>query len=188
MEHDEEIVPEPESLAGDESGAETGEAALKKLRERVKQALAEKQEYLDLSQRLRADYLNLQKTSAAEKTETAKYAEEGLLYELLDLADSFELALGNEKALKAVPENWRRGVEYIYSKLEGIFKNHELEPLAPAVGAPFDPETAQAIEQVATAQAKEDHTVTSLVQKGYKLRGRVIRPAKVKVAVYQESK
>ncbi len=179
-EHDEEIVPEDEN--------EMGEAAIKKLRERVKRALEEKQEYLDLSQRLKADYLNLKKETEREKGEIKSWATANVLLELLGVADSFEMALGNKESLKQVPENWLKGVEYIYQKLQSVFRDHKLEEFKPKPGDTFNPETEQAVEQVATDEEDKDNTVTTVIQAGYKLHGKVVRPAQVKVASWQLEK
>src|SRR3989344_3736977 len=96
--------------------------ALKKLREKLKVSQSERQEYLEISQRLKADYVNLKRDEAKLREVSVKYAQEDLLLELIELADSFELAMANRETWEAVPENWRRGIEHIYGKLAAIFK------------------------------------------------------------------
>ena len=184
-EKDEEIVPEPSSeLEAGEEG-DMGEAAIKKLRERIKRLTEEKQEYLDLSQRLKADYLNLKKEGETEKAKIREWANADLLLELLNVADSFSLALGNQEALKAVPENWRQGVEYIYQKLQTVFRDHGLLEFKPQIGDLFNPESEQAVEKVVTGEETEDGKVVAVVQSGYRLHDKVVRPAQVKVASWQ---
>ena len=184
-EKDAEFVPEPsaELEAGEDS--DTGEVAIKKLRERVKRAVEEKQEYLNLSQRLKADYLNLKKEGEAEKARIREWANADLLLELLNVADSFDLALGNKEALKAVPENWRQGVEYIYQKLQTVFRDHGLLEFKPQTGDLFNPESEQAVDKVVTDKENEDGKIMGIVQSGYRLHEKVVRPAQVKVASWQ---
>lgn len=172
--HEEDVTFESE----DET--ENSAAAIKKLREKLKLCQAERQEYLETSQRLRADYVNYKRDVEKEKEELAKFAKSGLLTELMDLADSFELAFSNKPAWESVNENWRRGIEYIYSKLITIFEQNGMEEINP-LGQPFDPVEHHSIAVIDAATAADDNKVLEVVQKGYKLHGRVIRPAKVKV-------
>ena len=126
-----EIVPEedlPENIL----------PKLKKLHSELKQCQLEKQDYLALSQRLKADYLNLEKATEARRGEIIQFANQALLLDLLDLADSFELAFVNQAAWGAVAENWRQGVEYIYTKLMKILEENSLTVINP-LGEPFDP-------------------------------------------------
>ncbi len=154
--------------------------SLKKLREKLRACQTERQEYLDTSQRLRADYLNLKREAEKEKEELARFAKGGLLIELLDLADSFELAFGNREVWESVNENWRRGIEYIYSKLVTIFEQNGLTEINP-LGQDFNPAEHHALATIDVAGASEDNKVLAVIQKGYRLHGRVIRPAKVKL-------
>ena len=101
------------------------------------------------------------------------------------MADSFSLALGNQEALKAVPENWRQGVEYIYQKLQTVFRDHGLLEFKPQIGDLFNPESEQAVEKVVTGEETEDGKVVTIVQSGYRLHDKVVRPAQVKVASWQ---
>jgi molecular chaperone GrpE len=168
-----------------ETAAENNPAlALKKLREKLKACQAEKQEYLEASQRLKADYVNLRKDTEKEKGEMARYAKAALLEEFLELADTFELAFGHREAWAKVDENWRRGVEYIYQKLVDIFRQNGLEPLEP-VGEEFNPAEQHSVGLVPAERPEDDNRVLEVTQKGYKLNGRVIRPAKVKVGHQQ---
>lgn len=174
-EEKEEIVPED-----GEGAAETAEDKLKKLREELKQCQSEKQDYLAMSQRLKADYLNLRRESETNRAEIIKFANESLLQQLIELADSFELAFANPKTWEAVDENWRRGVEYIYTKLLNILTQHGLTEIS-ALHENFDPLRHHALELVQTDKPEEVNRVIKVVQKGYKLHHKIIRPAQVKV-------
>lgn len=153
--------------------------ALKKLREKLKQCQVEKQEYLETSQRLKADHINYKREQELGRQEVVKYAKADLLTQFLDLADSFELAMSNKATWEAVPVNWRQGIEYIYAKLQDIFRQNELEVIA-ETGIQFDPQIHEAVESVKVD--KDDNIVLDIVRKGYRLNGQVIRPAKVRVS------
>ena len=97
------------------------------------------------------------------------------------------MAFSNKEAWEAAPANWRKGIEYIYAQLLSAVERHGIKQINP-LGMPFDPREHDSIGTVGlpaasdTAQAggKED-TVAEVVQKGYSLHGKVLRPAKVKV-------
>ncbi|MEK7208853.1 MAG: nucleotide exchange factor GrpE [Patescibacteria group bacterium] len=172
---DAEIVPED-----GEGATETAEAKLKKLREELKQCQTEKQDYLAMSQRLKADYLNLQRETATARDELVKFATEPLLRQILELADSFELAFSNHAAWQTVDANWRTGVEYIYAKLQNIMEQAGLKEI-PAQGELFDPLKHHALELVEAKNQTKINRVVEVVQKGYTLYAKIIRPAQVRV-------
>lgn len=180
-ENKEEAEEKEEIVLEDGEGAtETTEGKLKKLREELRQCQSDKQEYLAMSQRLKADYLNLRREAEMSRGEIVKFANEGLLRELIDLADSFELAFANREQWEAVDENWRRGVEYIYTKLLNILTQSGLTEIS-ALHENFDPVRHHALELVETDKPKEVNCVIKVVQKGYSLHNKIIRPAQVKV-------
>lgn len=170
---------EVEEIVSDEVDRQPAEK-LKDLREKLKVCQQERLEYLDNAQRLKADYINLRKQVEAEKAAIIKFANEDLLLELLELADNFELAFQNKAAWEAVPESWRKGVEYIYSKLTNLFRKFNLEELNP-LGEHFDPLKHHSIMSVDTQKKEEENIVLEVVQRGYILDGKLIRPAQVKV-------
>lgn len=171
----EEIVPED-----GEGAVETAEAKLRKLRDELKQCQVEKQDYLAMSQRLKADYLNLRREVELAKIETIKFSTEPLLRQLLELADSFELAFANRAAWQAVDANWRTGVEYIYAKLQGILEQYGLVEIS-AQGELFNPLKHHALELVETTDPASVNRIVEVVQKGYTLHDKIVRPAQVKV-------
>jgi molecular chaperone GrpE len=178
--HQEDVVFEDANEEGEALSEVNPQAALKKLREKLKVSQAERQEYLEMSQRLKADYVNLKRDEAKLREENRKYAKHDLLLELLDVADSFDMAMANKEAWEAVPANWRKGVEYIYSKLLTILKQHDLTEINP-LGQEFNPAEHHSVATIDTTESDDDNMVLNVVQKGYKLHDRVIRPAKVKV-------
>lgn len=184
---DEDIVIEEASEDGDSEEASNPAAALKKLREKLKVCQTERQEFLETSQRLKADYVNLRRDEEKRRVEMSQYAKANMLVELLDLADTFDMAFANKEAWESVNENWRKGVEYIHAKLLGIFEQNGLVLIDP-LGAEFNPAEHHAVGFVPIDPTSPDgfrgtmdNKVLEVVQKGYKLNDRVLRPAKVKV-------
>ncbi len=90
------------------------------------------------------------------------------------------MAFANREAWEKVDPNWRKGVEYIYSQMNSIFEEYGVKEIGKE-GEAFDPNIHQSIDMVATDQKESDHHVAEVVQKGYKLGDRVIRPARVNV-------
>lgn len=155
---------------------------LKKLRSELKLAKEESQKNLDGWQRARADYANLQKTSSDQMKELRGYVLEGFVEELLPSLDAFEMAMRNKETWEAVNENWRKGIEYIYSQLKAILTNNGISEVG-MVGEKFNPDFHQALEEVETSDENSDHTVAEVIQKGYKGSKGVIRPAQVKIFI-----
>ncbi len=153
---------------------------LKKLNDKIKSLEGEKMENLLGWQRAKADYSNLKINTEKEKAELGGMIKGGIIMDLLPLADSFEIAMANKAVWEEVPENWRKGVEYIYNHLENILSNHGVSVIK-EVGLPFNPLEHETIGLVDTENKAEDHTVLEVVKKGYRLGDRVIRPAQVKI-------
>jgi molecular chaperone GrpE len=159
--------------------------AMKKLRQKLEICIKEKQEYLLGWQRAKADFINTRKSDEENKSNFIKFANQGLIEELLPAIESFEMAFGNKEAWEKVDKDWRVGVEYIYGKLIGTLEHYGLKELNP-VGEKFDPAQHASFENIPTDNPKEDHMIVVVVQKGYTLNGKLIKPPNVKVAVFQE--
>lgn len=182
------VAKEPHVALDDvvfESEEDSGADALKKLRERLKTCVQEKQEYLDGWQRAKADFLNLKKETVAEKERFAKFATEDIIHELLVVVDSFGMAFGNTLAWEKVDKNWRTGVEHIYAQFMGVLEQNGVQVIDPK-GEHFNPHEHASLEVIKTDKKEEDNTVAEVVQKGYRLRDKVIRAAQVKIKQYTE--
>ncbi|MEK7148662.1 MAG: nucleotide exchange factor GrpE [Patescibacteria group bacterium] len=153
--------------------------ALKKLREKLKTCEKEKKEYLDGWQRMRADFANVKKDEETRRGEMIKFAAEGLVDDLIPVLDSFTMAFANKEAWEKVDANWRKGVEYIYAQMYSVLESRGLTEIG-KVGEQVDPRTHVAIEEVLATKDEEIGTVSEIIQKGYRLHSKVIRPAKVK--------
>lgn len=162
-----------------EEDLENPTLAMKKLREKLKTCEKEKKEYLDGWQRMRADFANIKRDEEARRGEMIKFASEGLVDDLLPVLDSFSMAFGNKEAWEKVDANWRKGVEYIYAQMYSVLESRGLTEIG-KVGELVDPRTHVAVEEVPTILEKDINTVSEVIQKGYRLHNKVIRPAKVK--------
>ena len=169
----------------DEDSRELSPEVFKKLQEKLKTALAQKQEYLDGWQRAKADFINFKKRSEKEKKDFIKYANESLISEFVPVLESFEMAFVNKEAWEKVDKNWRTGVEYIANQLTAVLESNNLKKVDP-LGKKFDPMRDEAVEFVPVSKESEDHIIVAVIQKGYELNGRVIKAPKVKVGEFKK--
>jgi molecular chaperone GrpE len=140
---------------------------------------------LDRYARLQADFDNYRKRSQREQMEFIKFANEGLILELLGILDNFD------RGIKAADQKkdfalLHQGVDMISRQLHALLEEKGLKRLK-AVGEKFDPHRHEALEAVVDETRHAD-TVIEELQPGYLLNGRVIRPAKVKVSKKSESR
>jgi molecular chaperone GrpE len=168
-----------------EDGEEDLKKTLKKLRADLKQAKAEKEEYLNGWQKERADFANYKKEEDSRKMLFSEALRERILSRFLTVLDSFNMAFANKEAWEKVDPNWRKGVEYIYSQMNDVFGEYGVIPVG-VVGETFDPNMHESIDMVVTNKKEDDHKVSEVIQKGYKLGERVMRPARVNVYEYKE--
>jgi molecular chaperone GrpE len=136
----------------------------------------ERDDLLDTTRRLQADFENYRKRVAREQTALAERATEGLLEQLLPVLDSFELAVRNLEG-SDVDEKVRKGIELVFAELASVMERAGLERIE-ARGAPFDPNEHEAVMQ---DEGEGEPHVEDVLRAGWKLKGRVLRPAMVKV-------
>lgn len=185
----EEISEESEDVVEfefNEDGEEDIKKTLKKIRADLKLAQKEKQEYLTGWQKERADFLNYKKQEEDRKMNFSENVKEQVFSRFFSVIDSFDMAFANKEVWEKVDLNWRKGVEYIYGQINAIFEEYGVKSLG-EVGEVFDPNIHQSVEMIETDKKEDDHKVTKVIQKGYKLSERVMRPARVNVYVYKGS-
>jgi molecular chaperone GrpE len=146
--------------------------------EAYEKLLAEKQELFDRLLRKQAELDNFRKRSQKEKEEFRQHATEELIRSLLPTLDGFERALNHRDA--GVPESYYQGLELIFRELREVLGRAGLTPIE-ATGTIFDPNLHQAVETVA-APDRRHHEIVEELQRGYKLRTRLLRPAIVRIA------
>ena len=142
--------------------------------------LEEKNDLLDRLLRRQAEFDNFRRRAERERADVLEYANTESVRSILPILDDFERAL---KVESTDPE-YVRGMELIHQRLSDALKKLGLEPIG-AKGQKFDPHIHHAVEMVETDQV-EDHTVLEEYQRGYNFRGRLLRPAMVKVAVKKQ--
>jgi len=168
-----------------EDGEEDLKKTLKKLRADLKVCKAEREEYLTGWQKERADFINYKKQEEDRKANFSEAMRERILVRFLTVLDSFNMAFANKEAWNKVDENWRKGVEYIYGQLNAIFEEYNVKEIG-QVGESFDPNIHQSVEMTSTDKKENNHKISEIIQKGYKLGDRVIRAARVNVFEYTE--
>jgi molecular chaperone GrpE len=162
---------EEKSAANDPAGpAVATENEQQKLR-------SERDDLFDRLARLQAEFDNYRKRAAKESADYRDYAVSDAAKTLLPVMDSFNLALKNASAR---PEDLRKGVELIYKQLQDVLQKLNVERI-PAQGELFDPRVHEAIEMVESDAAPDQHVLEEL-QPGYRIKGRLLRPAMVRVA------
>jgi molecular chaperone GrpE len=146
--------------------------------EELDEARRQAAEYREHLQRLQAEFENYRKRVLKEQTRAVEMASEPLARRLLEVLDEFDLALMSAEQ-KPDFDRFLHGVELVYAKLQDILRAEGLERID-AEGKPFDPQQHEALMQ--TGDAEGEPFVADVLRQGYRLRGRVIRPAGVKVA------
>jgi molecular chaperone GrpE len=141
------------------------------------QLVAEKAELQDRMLRTRAEFDNARRRAERERSEYIQFAAMDLVREVLPVLDDFERALKVETA----DREYAKGVELIYSRMAETLRKMGLEPIETA-GKLFDPNLHQAVERVQTEDA-QDQAILGEFQRGYNFKGKMLRPAMVKVAV-----
>jgi len=175
---DERFTPDDQhevAVSEEEAAASELEADLA----RLSQLQSERDEYLDTLRRVQAEFENYRKRVIKEQTALVDRATEGLVEQLLPVLDSFELALKNFDAAGGQDtESVRKGVELVYAELLGVLEKAGLSRVE-AEGKPFDPNVHEAVMQ---EEGEGEPVVTDVLRTGYTLKGRVLRPAMVKVS------
>ncbi|CQR46897.1 Protein GrpE [Paraliobacillus sp. PM-2] len=144
----------------------------------VEKLQKEKDELYEKLLRVQAEYDNFRKRTQKEKEADRKYRSQSLITELLPVVDNFERALKTEVKDNST-QQFVEGMEMIYRQLNDVLNKEGVEVIE-TVGTDFDPHLHQAVMQVEDDQY-DSNTVVEELQKGYKLKDRVIRPAMVKV-------
>ena len=137
---------------------------------------AERDALLDRLARAQAEFENARRRAAKEQQDYRDFATADAIKSLLPVMDSFERAL----QVKSDTSDFRSGIELIYKQLQDALAKLGVRAI-PAKGEPFDPHYHEAVEMVETTEAP-DHEVIEELQRGYKFKDRLLRPAMVRVA------
>lgn len=168
----------PETAAGGDAVEQSDLAsALDSLAAERDRLEAEKASLSDLLLRRTAEFDNYRKRTERERADLIEYAASDAVKSLLPILDDFGRALAQSGA----GEEYARGVELIFQRMQDALAKLGLEPIE-AEGGPFDPNLHHAIEMV-ECEDEQDHTVIADLLRGYTFKGRLLRPSMVRVAV-----
>jgi molecular chaperone GrpE len=174
----ENLAPETEEMHEAEIESESSHAEIvEALRTECDQLTAERNELKDLLQRSRAEFDNFRRRVEREKAEIAEYGTQELMRSVVSLLDDFDRAVATESTDKV----YSKGIELIHARFAETLKKQGLEPID-SKGRKFDPNVHEAVDRVAMPEL-EDETVVDEFQRGYNFKGRLLRPAMVRVSV-----
>lgn len=184
-------TPEPDNPLREQVPASSPDAAaedMSRLHEELDRARAEVADFRDKFMRSRADIENVRRRAESDVASARKYGIERFAAELLNVRDSLELALSVELPHTDDPllGKMLEGVVLTLKQLDAVFERFSLEAVVPARGDRLDPERHQAMTTQAANEVLPGHILT-LVQRGYLLHGRLLRPALVIVASADET-
>lgn len=168
-----------EEEATEEVAVETEDTVEAVTDSELEQAKAQAAEYLDRMTRIQAEMDNLRKRTARDVEKAHKFALEGFAKELLAVADSMDLGLNAAQDAGDV-DTLKEGMELTRKQLFGVLEKFNVEVLD-AMGVKFNPEEHEAMTMVPNPEM-EPNTVMDVIQKGYTLNGRLLRPARVIVS------
>jgi molecular chaperone GrpE len=163
------------SEASPEETALTDPAELLAERDRLQAEVADLQDRL---LRRQAEFENFRRRNERDRSDFLQYAGMEIVREILPILDDFERAQKTECS----DESYRKGIELIYQRLVDTLTKIGLEPIEIGAGTEFDPNLHQAVVRLETDEAA-DNTILEEFQRGYNFKGKLLRPAMVKVAV-----
>ncbi|MBI4128691.1 MAG: nucleotide exchange factor GrpE [Parcubacteria group bacterium] len=165
-----------DSSARSQEQPSTDEAGAQK---ELEEAKRKAQEYLDGWKRAQADFQNYKKDELKRAEELRKLFNVGIISDIIGILDSFSLAFQNLP--NDLHENeWVKGMRQIQFQMQDMLRAQGVEQIR-ALGEQFDPNVHEAVETV-DADGTDDGEILEELQKGYRVNGRLIRPARVKVA------
>ena len=162
--------------AADEMSGETPDD-LAALTAELEQLRAEKTDLLDRFQRAQAEFENFRKRLVREKEESANYAAMETIRSLLPVVDDFERALETP----GLDEEIRKGLGLVHKALFDILSRAGLSPVEET--GKFNPHIHHAVDRAPVEQDDQDQDILEILQRGYRFKDRLLRPALVKVAV-----
>ena len=170
-------LPAAENAEGDAVTIDSPSGRVSSESSEVQKLRVERDTLIDRLARLQAEFENARKRTAREQQDFREYALADAVKALLPILDSFERALQTGSAERS---EFRSGVDLIHKQLQDALLKLGLRAI-PARGELFDPHLHEAIEMVDTTEAA-DHQILEELQRGYKLKDRLLRPSMVRVA------
>ncbi len=168
-----------EEAEDEESFLEDVESVVKDLKEELLKAEATSKEFQDKYLRKAAEFENFKKRSILERSDLLKYAGEHLAYDLLEVVDELQMAVGTSN--KGDLEDFSKGIEMVLNRFLEVLKSHQIEGSS-SLGEKFDPSKHEALTTVETDE-KEPGIVMQELKKLYFFKDKLIRPAQVVVSM-----
>jgi molecular chaperone GrpE len=181
IELEDDVVFEEVNDEGEVSAKDT----IKKLREKIKLLEKESKDHLDGWTRAKADYANFAKEVELRRKDDLMRGSKNIIRELLPVLDAYDMARSNDEAWQKVDQNWRVGIEYIFSQFISILDKEGVKQIG-AVGEVFDPTKHESVELVAVEDESSDGKIIQVLQKGYTMSDVVLRPARVKTGEFKK--
>jgi molecular chaperone GrpE len=153
------------------------------LHQEIEKLKEEKEEYLKGWQRERANFINYKKEEKTRFKEVMSFSNERLIKSLITILDGFNLAIQSfvqQGKSEEENENYLKGIYLIKNQLEDILKKEGVEAIEAKVGQPFDPTFHEAVTEVKDEKF-DSHVIVEILEKGYILNGKIIRPCRVSV-------
>lgn len=178
LDEDIEIVEEGSAFTramADEEGGEELPKRLDKLRKDLALCRKEKQEYLEGWQRTKADLINYKKDETERKQAMSQFASEDVIYDILPVLDSFDLALKHD-----MPSDVEKGIRMIQGQLEEVLRRKGVQTIVVTKGDVFDITIHESIGEIQSDA--DEGSIAEEVQRGYRMHGKVVRASRVKIA------
>jgi len=156
---------------------------MKKLRKELKEAQKERDANLAGWQRAKADLANFRKTIEEDRVKNTARTKGDLIKNIIPALDTFDAAM-QEGSWNDVDKKWREGVERISKQFHKALESEGLKSFG-TIGDVFDPNIHECMSMSQTDKKKEDHTITQVLQNGYRINNELVRPAKVVVAEFK---
>ena len=170
----------------EEEGVVDARAKVATLRAKLASCEERAREHLAGWQRAKADFVNARRGEEQERAEFLRYSKESVLLDVLTLADSFELAFADKTRWESVDKSWRSGVECIYAQLQSLLGRYKVVGVG-LVGDRFNPALHTPVAITPTDLIEKDQTITTIVRRGYEFDGKLIRPAQVEIAEFNQT-
>ncbi|HHV73997.1 nucleotide exchange factor GrpE [Thermoanaerobacterium sp. R66] len=164
----------------DQGEEKIDEGEIEELKNKLKQKEDEANEYLEMAQRLKAEFENYRKRTEKEKADLVEYGKEQVILEILPVVDNFERALEASHGDSEEIASFKEGVNLIYRQFKGVLEKLGVKEIE-SLGQIFDPYKHHAVMQEEVEDKKENEII-EVFQKGYMFNNKVIRPSMVKVA------
>ncbi len=147
------------------------------------------QEVSDLNDKLKrvlADYQNLKRRTAEEKSELSFYSNLAVLGSLLDVSDDFDLAIEKYTKTEADEADWLTGIKMVRNKMSNLLENQQVTEVVCQIDDEFNPDFHEALSTMKVDDEKMDGIIMGIIRKGYMLGDRVLRPARVVVGKFEK--